>query len=36
MQLLLLTTTGTRTGQRRAAPLTYLPRRIPLIVITRR
>jgi deazaflavin-dependent oxidoreductase (nitroreductase family) len=25
MQLLLLTTTGTRTGQRRAVPLTYLP-----------
>jgi deazaflavin-dependent oxidoreductase (nitroreductase family) len=25
MQLLLLTTTGARTGQRRAAPLTYLP-----------
>jgi deazaflavin-dependent oxidoreductase (nitroreductase family) len=25
MQLLLLTTTGARTGQRRAVPLTYLP-----------
>jgi deazaflavin-dependent oxidoreductase (nitroreductase family) len=25
MQLLLLTTTGTRTGQRRAVPLTYVP-----------
>jgi len=25
MQLLLLTTTGARTGERRAAPLTYLP-----------
>ena len=25
MQLLLLTTTGVRTGQRRAVPLTYLP-----------
>ena len=25
MQLLLLTTTGSRTGQRRAVPLTYLP-----------
>jgi deazaflavin-dependent oxidoreductase (nitroreductase family) len=25
MRLLLLTTTGTRTGQRRAVPLTYLP-----------
>ena len=27
MQLLLLTTTGARTGQRRAVPLTYLPAR---------
>ena len=32
MQLLLLTTTGARTGQRRAVPLTYLPDRDRYVV----
>ena len=36
MQLLLLTTTGARTGQRRAVPLTYLPDGDRYVVTDRR